>query len=72
MPNPSSNQVPDPTPPHPRSKPGRDPAHVSDPNDGEKTLEENTRLNASGLSWDETEPKPNEKFNRVTEMGEAD
>ena len=40
--------------------------------DVEKTLEETKRKSASGLSWDEVDPKPGEKFNRVTEMGEAD
>ena len=39
---------------------------------GEQILEENKRKNTSGLSWDETTPKPGEKFNRVTDMGEAD
>jgi hypothetical protein len=38
----------------------------------EQILEENKRKNTSGLSWDETTPKPGEKFNRVTDMGEAD
>ena len=38
----------------------------------EQVLEENKRKNTSGLSWDETTPKPGENFNRVTDMGEAD
>jgi hypothetical protein len=38
----------------------------------EEILEENKRKNTSGLSWDETTPKPGENFNRVTDMGEAD
>jgi hypothetical protein len=38
----------------------------------EQILEENKRKNTSGLSWDETTPKPGENFNRVTDMGEAD
>ncbi len=38
----------------------------------QKLLDENKRKNTSGLSWDETTPKPGEDFNRATEMGEAD
>ena len=40
--------------------------------EAQRLLDEKKRANASGLSWDETTPKPGETFNRVTEMGEAD
>ncbi len=65
-----ADPIENPSPQHPAS--GSDAAHVSNPDDAEKTLDENKKLNTSGLSWDETTAKPNEKWNRATEMGEAD
>ena len=40
--------------------------------EAQRILDQKKRENTSGLSWDETTPKPGENFNRATEMGEAD
>ena len=61
------------TPPPPQDPvPAQNHTQVPDPANPENTIEENKKRSTSGLSWDQTEPKPGEKFNRVTEMGEAD
>jgi hypothetical protein len=54
-----------------RDKPS-EPAPTSKPSQANELLDENKHKNTSGLSWDETTPKPGENFSRATEMGEAD